>query len=51
MTAIQLRHAKLWFAGKSNNSDLAAYKVDEIKEGLQGAARLHSPFDGSLSRT
>jgi hypothetical protein len=46
MTAIQLRHAKLWFAGKSNNWGLAAYEIDEIKEGLEDAARLHSTFDG-----
>ena len=26
MTATQLRHAKLWFAGKDNNWDLAAYE-------------------------
>src|SRR5262249_8005861 len=41
MTATQLRHAKLWFAGKQNNWDLAAYEIDEIKEGLEDAARLH----------
>jgi hypothetical protein len=46
MTAIQLRHAKLWFAGKSKNWGLAAYETDEIKEGLENAARLHSTFDG-----
>jgi hypothetical protein len=46
MTATQLRHAKLWFAGKSNNWALAAYEIDEIKEGLEDAARLHSTFDG-----
>jgi hypothetical protein len=46
MTAIQLCHAKLWFAGKSNNWGLAAYEIDEIKEGLEDAARLHSIFDG-----
>jgi hypothetical protein len=46
MTAIQLRHAKLWFAGKSANWDLAAYEIDEIKEGLEEAARRHSTFDG-----
>jgi len=32
MTATQLRHAKLWFAGKENNWDLAAYEIDEIAE-------------------
>ena len=38
MTATQLRHAKLWFAGKDNNWDLAAYEIDEIKEGFEDAA-------------
>src|SRR6202790_4123196 len=37
MTATQLRHAKLWFAGKENNWDLAAYEIDEIMEGLEDA--------------
>ena len=46
MMATQLRHAKLWFAGKSHNWDLAAYEIDEIKEGLEDAARLHPTFDG-----
>lgn len=39
MTATQLRHAKLWFAGKKNNWDLAAYEIDEIKEGLADAEK------------
>jgi hypothetical protein len=46
MTATQLRHAKLWFAGKSNNWALAAYEVDEIKEGLEDAAKYHANNDG-----
>ncbi len=46
MTATQLRHAKLWFAGKNRNWALAAYEVDEIKEGLEDAAKLHATFDG-----
>src|SRR6476660_2231542 len=46
MTATQLRHAKLWFAGKDSNWDLAAYEIDEIKEGLEDAARLHPNFEG-----
>ena len=46
MTATQLRHAKLWFAGKNDNWGLATYEVDEIKEGLEDAARLHSIFQG-----
>ena len=39
MTATQLRHAKLWFAGKMNNWDLAAYEIDQIKEGLEDAQK------------
>src|SRR6476646_5927691 len=46
MTATQLRHAKLWFAGRESNWDLAAYEIDEIKEGLEEARRLHPTFDG-----
>jgi len=46
MMATQLRHAKLWFAGKSNNWALAAYEVDEIKEGLEDAAKYHANNDG-----
>ena len=46
MMATQLRHAKLWFAGKNNNWALAAYEVDEIKEGLEDAAKYHANNDG-----
>jgi hypothetical protein len=46
MTATQLRHAKLWFAGKSRNWPLAAYEIDEIKEGLQDATKLHATHEG-----
>ena len=46
MTATQLRHAKLWFAGKNRNWALAAYEVDEIKEGLEDFAKLHPVVDG-----
>jgi len=46
MTATQARHAKLWFAGKNRNWALAAYEIDEIKEGLEDAARLHATHDG-----
>jgi hypothetical protein len=30
MVAAQWRHIKLWFAGKSNNWDLASYEVDAV---------------------
>lgn len=46
MTATQLRHAKLWFAGSRNNWELASYEIDEIKEGLEDAARLFPAFEG-----
>jgi hypothetical protein len=46
MTATQLRHAKLWFAGKENNWDLAAYEIDEIMEGFEDAEKQFSTHDG-----
>jgi hypothetical protein len=46
MTATQLRHAKLWFAGKASNWDLAAYEIDEIAEGLEEAEKLFPDHDG-----
>ena len=46
MTATQLRHAKLWFAGKANNWDLAAYEIDEITEGLEDAEKQFPTHDG-----
>jgi hypothetical protein len=48
MTATQLRHAKLWFAGKENNWDLAAYEIDEITEGLEDAEKHFPTHDGIL---
>jgi hypothetical protein len=46
MTFTQLRHAKLWFAGKAKNWDLASYEIDELKEGLEDAAKLYPTHDG-----
>jgi hypothetical protein len=46
MAATQVRHAKLWFAGRNNNWALAAWEVDEIREGLEDAAKLHATHDG-----
>jgi hypothetical protein len=51
MAATQLRHAKLWFAGKMNNRDLAAYEIDEIKESLEDAQRSFRPTTAFLSPT
>ena len=41
MGKIQLRHIKLWFAGKARNWELATYEVDEIKASLETAADLY----------
>jgi hypothetical protein len=46
MTATQLRHAKLWFAAQAKNWDLAGYEIDEIKEGLEDAAKQFPTHDG-----
>ncbi len=34
MMSIQVHHAKIWFAGKNQNWDLANFEVGEIKETL-----------------
>jgi hypothetical protein len=39
MTLQQMRHLKLWFAGQARNWDLAAYEVDELKEGFEDVAK------------
>jgi len=46
MTATQLRHAKLWFAGKQRNWELAAFEIDEIREGLEDAKGQVPVLDG-----
>lgn len=44
MTLQQMRHSKLWFAGKARNWELAAYELDELKEGFDDAAKLFPTF-------
>ncbi len=41
MNAAQLRHMKLWFAGKSQNWELAAYELRQLKASLVEAASLY----------
>jgi len=41
MNAAQIRHMKLWFAGKSANWELAAYEVHQLKASLVEAATLY----------
>jgi hypothetical protein len=45
MTLTQMRHSKLWFAGKARNWDLAAYELDELKEGFDDAVKLYPTHD------
>lgn len=47
MTATQMRHSKLWFAGQSGNWPLAAYELDEIKEGFEAITKFHPTHPGS----
>ncbi len=42
MNAAQVRHSKLWFAGKAGNWDLAAYELRQLKASLVEAAMLYS---------
>jgi hypothetical protein len=35
MALQQMRHIKLWYAGSAANWDLAAYELDELKEGFE----------------
>src|SRR4051812_46176182 len=44
MSRVQQHHAKLYFAGKAENWDLASYELDEIKEGLDDAGHAHKEF-------
>jgi hypothetical protein len=41
MSATQMRHLKLWYAGQARNWPLAAYEVDELEEGFTDATRFH----------
>lgn len=42
MHALQLRHAKLWFAGSASNWELAAFELEEIQENLERVTRWHA---------
>src|SRR5450759_5878262 len=41
MNAVQIRHMKLWFAGKALNWQLAAYELRQLKAGVVEAAVLY----------
>src|ERR1700740_2637519 len=40
MTLQQLRHIKLWFAGRAGNWPLADYEVGELNEGFEDVKKL-----------
>jgi hypothetical protein len=40
MTLQQLRHIKLWFAGRAGNWPLADYELGELNEGFEDVAKL-----------
>ncbi len=46
MMATQSHHAKLWYAGNARNWDLADYQIDELKEGLEDAAKQIPDYKG-----
>jgi len=41
MSLQQMRHVKLWFAGKAGNWKLASYEVDELGEGFDDIVTFH----------
>ncbi|HVP09521.1 MAG TPA: hypothetical protein VMT02_08375 [Burkholderiales bacterium] len=45
MSLQQARHAKLWLAGTRKNWALAAYELDELREGFDDAKGLHPTFE------
>lgn len=47
MSATQMRHIKLWYAGQAHNWSLASYEVDELEEGFADAVRFHPEHKSS----
>jgi hypothetical protein len=45
MLFTQMRHAKLWLAGRAGNWELADYQIDELKEGFDDAVRHFPTYD------
>lgn len=41
MSLTQMRHLKLWFAGRDQNWELASYETDELEEGFADVVRFH----------
>jgi hypothetical protein len=47
MTATQMSHSKLWFAGQAGNWPLASYELEELKEGFADIVTYHPVHKGS----
>ncbi len=45
MALQQMRHAKLWMAGRNRNWALAGYELDELREGFEDARKFHPEHD------
>ncbi|MBM4257436.1 MAG: hypothetical protein FJ147_16270 [Deltaproteobacteria bacterium] len=45
MGYLQIRHAKLWFAGDKENWQLADYGLHELEEGVEDITKLHPTHD------
>ena len=46
MSLQQMRHAKLWLAGSRKNWPLAAYELDELREGFDDLQKLYPTHEG-----
>jgi hypothetical protein len=46
MSLQQMRHLKLWYAGSSANWELAAYELDELKEGFEDVLKRFPTKEG-----
>jgi hypothetical protein len=46
MTTIQLHAAKLWFAAKASNWELATYELHELEETMEAARKLNIEKNG-----
>jgi hypothetical protein len=46
MMTTQAHHTKLWLAGNAGNWELADYQADELKEGLEDAAKAIPDYKG-----
>jgi hypothetical protein len=47
MTLQQMRHTKLWLAGRAGNWNLAAYEVKELGEGFNDIVKYHPTHEDS----